>query len=56
MKPLTTKPAHFWTVNILSIGTLKKINLYLISKKSIWKNQVLQTGYLVYCKLDPYCL
>ena len=28
----------------------------LISEKSIWKNQVRQTGFLVYFKLDFYCL
>ena len=30
--------------------------LYLISEKSIWKNQVRQTEFLVYFELDFYCL
>ena len=32
------------------------VDLYLISEKSIWKNQVWQTGFLVYFKLDFNCL
>ena len=32
------------------------VDLYLISEKSIWKNQVRCTGILVYFKLDFYCL
>jgi len=32
------------------------VDLYLISEKSIWKNQVQRTGFLVYFKLDFYCL
>ena len=32
------------------------VDLYLISEKSIWKNQVQQTGFLVYFELDFYCL
>ena len=32
------------------------VDLYLISEKSIWKNQVRQTGFLVYFKLNFYCL
>ena len=32
------------------------IDLYLISEKSIWKNQVGEAGFLVYFKLDFYCL
>ena len=32
------------------------LDLYLISEKSIWKNQVRQTGFLVYFELDFYCL
>ena len=32
------------------------VDLYLISEKSIWKNQVRQTGFLVYFELDFYCL
>jgi drug/metabolite transporter (DMT)-like permease len=31
------------------------VDLYLISEKSIWKNQVRQTGFLVYFELDFYC-
>ena len=33
-------------------GTYPPVDLYLISEKSIWKNQVRQTGFLVYFKLD----
>ena len=32
------------------------IDLYLISEKSTWKNQVQRTGFLVYFELDFYCL
>ena len=32
------------------------VDLYLISEKSIWKNQVRRTGFLVYFKLDFYWL
>ena len=32
------------------------VDLYLISEKSIWKNQDQQTGFLVYFKLNFYCL
>ena len=32
------------------------VDLYLISEKSIWKNQVQWTGILVYFKLNFYCL
>ena len=35
---------------------LPPVDLYLISEKSIWKNQVRQTGFLVYFELDFYCL
>ena len=35
---------------------LPPVDLYLISEKSIWKNQVGQTDFLVYFKLDFYCL
>ena len=35
---------------------LDPVDLYLISEKSIWKNQVRQTGFLVYFELDFYCL
>ena len=31
------------------------VDLYLISEKSIWKNQVGQTGFLFYFELDFYC-
>ena len=31
------------------------VDLYLISEKSICKNQVRQTGFLVYFELDSYC-
>ena len=32
------------------------VDLYLISEKSIWKNKVRRTGFLVYFELDFYCL
>ena len=35
---------------------LPPVDLYLISEKSIWKNQVWRTGFLVYFELDFYCL
>ena len=37
-------------------GPLPPVDLYLISEKSIWKNQVQQTGFLVYFELNFYCL
>ena len=46
-------------VNIVSawlIWTSPLVDLYLISEKSIWKNPVLQTGFLVYFELNFYCL
>ena len=33
-------------------ATSPPIDLYLISEKSSWKNQVQRTGFLVYLKLD----
>ena len=46
------------TFQILTTSVLHSppVDLYLISEKSIWKNQVRQTGFLVYFKLDFYCL
>ena len=35
---------------------LHPVDLFLISEKSIWKNQVWWTGFFVYFKLDFYCL
>ena len=32
------------------------VDLYLISEKSIWKNQVQRIRFLVHFKLDLYCL
>ena len=32
------------------------VDLYLIFEKSTWRNQVRQTGFLVYFELDFYCL
>ena len=32
------------------------VDLYLIFEKSIWKNQVRRTGFLIYFELDFYCL
>ena len=37
-------------------GVLPSVDLYLISEKSIWKDQAQQTGFLVYFELDFYCL
>ena len=39
-----------------TLGGNPPVDLYLISEKSIWKNQVRQTGFLVYFELDFYCL
>ena len=40
---------------IQNLNRLSPVDLYLISKKIIWKNQVQLTGFLVYFKLDFYC-
>ena len=40
----------------LVLPSCPPVDLYLISQKSIWRNQVRQTGFLVYFKLDFYCL
>ena len=37
-------------------ATSPPVDLYLISEKSIWKNQIQHTGFLVYFELDFYCL
>ena len=37
-------------------AAIPPVDLYLISEKSIWKNQVRRTGFLVYFELDFYCL
>ena len=42
--------------NSAAFPVLPPVDLYLISEKSIWKNQVQLTGCLVYFKLDFYCL
>jgi len=45
------------SVQLLNVlRKLTPVDLYLISEKSNWKNQVPQTGFLVYFKLDFYCL
>ena len=41
----------FWENHVIP-----PVDLYLISEDSIWKNQVRQTGFLVYYELDFYCL
>ena len=46
-----TSSNEIWVVEFIS-----PVALHLISEKSIWKNQVRQTGYLVYFELDFYCL
>ena len=38
------------------IHGIPPVDLYLISVKSIWKNHVQRTGFLVYFELDFYCL
>ena len=38
------------------LADIPPVDLYKISEKSICKNQAQQTGILVYCKLDLYCL
>ena len=45
---------YFW--EWIGIGGKPPVDLYLISEKSIWKSQVWWTGFLVYFKLDFYCL
>ena len=40
---------HYWQ-------TIPPVDLYLISEKSIWKNQVRRNGFLVDFELDFYCL
>ena len=40
----------------ISHPLLRPIHLHLIFEKSSWKNQVQQTGFLVYFELDFYCL
>ena len=37
-------------------GFTPPVDLYLISEKSIWKNQFWRTGFLVYFEFDFYCL
>ena len=39
---------------ISSLASKPPIDLYLISEKSIWKNQNRRTGFLVYFELDFY--
>ena len=39
-----------------TVNAIPPVDLYLISEKSIWKNQVRRTGFLVYFELDFYCL
>ena len=48
-------PASSWT-KFSSLSCLAPVDLYLIAEKSIRKNQVQQTAFLVYFKLDLYCL
>ena len=48
-------PFNNWWRGIWQEGT-PPVDLYLISEKSIWKNQVRRTGILVYFELDFYCL
>ena len=45
-----------FTLILWMFAALTPVDMYLISSKSIWKNQVRQTGFLVYIKLDFYCL
>ena len=47
----------FCVISVLILVQSKPpVDLYLISEKSIWKNQVGRTGFLVYFKLNFYCL
>ena len=50
----TFLPPNFWS--FCNFGNWPPVDLYLISEKSIWKNQVRRTRFLVYFKLDFYCL
>ena len=56
MHNLRIFPHLFFTVYRLDSKTLPPVDLYLISEKSIWKNKVGRTGFLVYFELDFYCL
>ena len=50
-------PTIFFSKNSqIYLRILTPVDLYLISEKSIWKSQVRWTGFLVYFKLDFYCL
>ena len=51
------KKHFFWISNFgFAEAISPPVDLYLISEKSIWKNQVWRTGFLVYFELDFYCL
>ena len=43
-------------LKLLYVRHFPPVDLYLIFEKSSLKNQVLQTGFLVYFELDFYCL
>ena len=51
----------FWIFNnndnkVTGEAPFPSVDLYLISEKSIWKNPLWRTGFLVYSELDFYCL
>ena len=60
------KRHHWWDVlagviggislAVITVRNYPPVDLYLISEKSIWKNQVWRTGFLVDFELDFYCL
>ena len=47
---------RFKNISTVKLPVVPPVDLYLISGKSIWKNQVRRTGFLVYFELDFYCL
>ena len=49
---------NFYSIKLIETPEegIPPVDLYLIPKKSIWKNQVRRTGFLDYFELDFYCL
>ena len=54
--PMKWNPASENSTGFPALTGIPRAVLYFISEKSMWKNQVLQTGLLIYFKLDFYCL
>ena len=51
-----SKKIHVKGVYFSDQGNQRPTHLYVIFEKLSWKNQVRGTGFLVYFKLDFYCL